>query len=88
MQASLASTLVTVWAFKRNCFLIKVSMSTSDRSFRVPWSETTKVTRYGVLLNPPSTRNPKHSKGRKCHYTFRIGPLKSSRRNPFRFRTW
>jgi hypothetical protein len=35
MQSSASSTLVTVWAFKRNCFLIKVSMSTSDRSFRI-----------------------------------------------------
>src|ERR1700732_1092154 len=27
--ASVSSTLVTVWAFKRSCFLINVSMSTS-----------------------------------------------------------
>src|SRR5438105_7889053 len=31
MHSSVSSTLVTVWAFKRNCFLIKVSMSTSVR---------------------------------------------------------
>ena len=30
MQSSASSTLVTGWAFKRNCFLIKVFMSTSD----------------------------------------------------------
>src|SRR5215472_15980624 len=36
-ELSVSSTLVTGGAVKRNCFLIKVSMSTSDRSFRIPW---------------------------------------------------
>src|SRR5260370_16412458 len=31
MHSSVSSTFVTVWAFKRNCFLINVSMSTSGR---------------------------------------------------------
>ena len=77
MHSSVSSTLVTVWAFKRNCFLIKVSMSTSVRSFRVPWSETTKVNRCAVLFKPLSTRNSKHSKTFRWHYTFRIGANRS-----------
>src|ERR1017187_308951 len=52
MCSSVSSTLVTVWAFRRNCFLIKVSMSTSFGPFVVLGQETTKVNRCGVLLKP------------------------------------
>src|ERR1017187_2724986 len=52
MCSSVSSTLVTVWAFRRNCFLIKVSMSTSFGPFGVLGQETTKVNRCGVLLKP------------------------------------
>jgi hypothetical protein len=43
------------------------------RSFRVPWSETTKVNRCGVLFKSLSTRNLKHSKDWNCPYTFGTG---------------
>ena len=77
MNSSVSSTLVTVCAFRRSCFLINVSMSTSVGSFRVPWSETTKVPRCGVLFKPLSTRNPKHSQDLACHYTFWTRAAKS-----------
>src|SRR5215469_6784326 len=77
MHVSLSSTLVTVWAFKRNCFLINVSMSTSVGPFRVPWSETTKVNRCGVLFKPLSIRNTKHSNGFARHYTLGTGTVRN-----------
>src|ERR1035437_7276791 len=52
MWSSVSSTSDTVWAFRRNCFLIKVSMSTSFGPFVVLGQETTKVNRCGVLLKP------------------------------------
>src|SRR6185369_3337212 len=45
MHSSVSSTLVTVWAFKRNCFLIKVSMSTSVRVLSYSLVGNTKLTR-------------------------------------------
>src|ERR1017187_8287063 len=52
MCSSVSSTLVTVWAFRRSCFLIKVSMSNSFGPFVVLGQETAKINRCGVLLKP------------------------------------
>src|SRR3954471_20308452 len=71
MHSSVSSTLVTVWAFKRNCFLIKVSMSTSVRSFRIPWSETRNYLDTGVPFKLPPGCNFNSSKRLNAHYTFR-----------------
>jgi hypothetical protein len=45
MHSSVSSTLVTVWAFNRNCFLINVSMSTSVRVLSYSLVGNTKLTR-------------------------------------------
>src|SRR5205085_12501288 len=71
MHSSVSSTLVTVWAFKRNCLLIKVSMSTSVRSFRIPWSETRNYLDTGVPFKLPPGCNFNSSKRLNAHYTFR-----------------
>ena len=75
MHSPVSPTFVTVWAFKRNCFLINVSISTSVGFLSCSWSETTKFNRCGVLFKRLSIRNSKHSHGFNCHYTFRIGTL-------------
>ena len=48
---------------KRNCFLIKVSRSTSFGSFRFPWSEITKVNRCEVLFQITVNPQPQASAG-------------------------
>ena len=77
--SAVSSTFVTVWAFKRNCFLINVSMSTSFGPFVVLWSGTMKINRYGVPFRPSLTRNLKHSMSFNRHYTFGIGAQKRLR---------
>ena len=71
MQSSVSSTLVTVWAFKRNCFLIKVSMNTSVPVLASSWVGNTKLTGCRGAVKSSAACNFKHSKGFNCNYTFR-----------------
>src|SRR3954470_7841854 len=50
MHSSVSSTLVTVCAFKCNCFLIKVSMSTSVPVLSYSLVGNTKLARYRGAL--------------------------------------
>src|ERR1017187_10042300 len=63
MHASFSSTLVTVWAFKRNCFLIKVSMSTPLRSFRVSLVGNYEGKPMRSALQTPVNPQPEAFKG-------------------------
>jgi len=54
MHSSVASNFVTVCAFNRNCYLIKVSISTSVISpRRVLANHNEEYEQPGVLLNCP-----------------------------------
>src|ERR1017187_442395 len=75
MHASFSSTLVTVWAFKRNCFLIKVSMSTPLRSFRVSLVGNYEGKPMRSALQTPVNPQPEAFKGPEV-------PLHFSDRNP------
>jgi len=60
-------------SFKRNCFLINVSTSTSVRVLSYSLVGNTKLTRYRGALQIPPDRNSKRSKRFTFHYTFRRG---------------
>ena len=47
-------------------------MSTPVRSFRVSLVGNYEGKPIRGALQTPVNRNPKHSKGLRCHYTFRI----------------
>jgi hypothetical protein len=66
MPASASSTLVTVWAYKRSCFLIKVSMTTSVRVLSYSLVGNTKLTRCRGALLARSNRTSKYSNGLNC----------------------
>src|ERR1700694_497457 len=72
--SSLLSTFVTRWAFKRSCFLINVSMSTSVLFLSLVCMETTTkgYKTRGAL--------PLGLKAFNSNYTFRIGTVNQRRR--------
>jgi len=63
MHSPVSSTLVTVWAFKRNCFLIKVSMSTSVRVHSYSLAGDTKLTGFRGALQSPARLQLQRFKG-------------------------
>src|SRR6516165_9516740 len=73
MWSWLVSTLVTRWAFKRSCFLINVSMSTSVLFLSVDCVETTRKDTGLEVPLCSSCFNSWGSHRFNCRYTFRIG---------------
>src|ERR1700732_3533700 len=56
--ASVSSTLVTVWAFKRSCFLINVSMSTSVPPSLCVGKQRRRIQRRRGAPQPPVKPHP------------------------------
>lgn len=77
MHSSVSSTLVTAWAFKRNCFLIKVSMSTSARVLSYSLVGNTKLTRCRGALQIPVRPQLQSFKGLQLPLHFSERNLKS-----------
>src|SRR5665811_695999 len=74
IHSSDSSTFVTVCDFNRNCFLIKVSMSTSVVPPRRDLANhNEEYERSGVLFNCPSTAIPLTLQGFNPYHTFRMG---------------
>ena len=74
IHSSVSFTFVTVWDFNRNCFLIKVSISTSAvPPRRVLANHNEEYERPGVLLNCPSTAIPLILQAFNAHHSFGIG---------------